>query len=61
MPLLGTLADVRDVFIIVYGALGIIFFLVGLGVSLIKGGQVRRIRRRLMKFHFMMRHRFGRT
>jgi hypothetical protein len=42
-------------------AWGIIFFVVGLGVSLIKGGQIRRIRRRLMRFHFLMRRRFGRT
>jgi hypothetical protein len=42
-------------------AWGIIFFVVGLGVSLINGGQIRRIRRRLMRFHFMMRRRFGKT
>jgi hypothetical protein len=38
-----------------------LFFLVGFGVSLIKGGQLRRMRRRLMRFHFTMRRRFGRT
>ena len=40
---------------------GVVFFVVGFGVSLIKGGQIRRIRRRLIRFHFMMRRRFGRT
>ncbi len=30
MPLLATLGDIRDVFIIIYGALGIIFFFVGI-------------------------------
>jgi hypothetical protein len=40
---------------------GVVFFLVGFVVSLMKGGQLRRIRRRLIRFHFMMRSRFGRT
>jgi hypothetical protein len=35
MPLLGTLADVRDVFIIIYGTLGIIFFVVGIVAAII--------------------------
>jgi hypothetical protein len=40
---------------------GVFFFIVGLAVSLVKGGQIRRARRRLMRFHFLMRSRFGKT
>jgi hypothetical protein len=40
---------------------GVFFFLVGFGVSLIKGGQIRRVRRRLMRIHSMMRSRWGKT
>jgi hypothetical protein len=41
MPLLGTLADVRDVFIIIYGVLGILFFIVGIGAALIVAMSVK--------------------
>jgi hypothetical protein len=34
MPLLVSIADVRDVFIIVYGLLGIIFFVVAIAATL---------------------------
>jgi hypothetical protein len=41
MPLLGTLADVRDVFIIIYGTLGIIFFVVGIVAAIIVAMSVK--------------------
>jgi hypothetical protein len=34
MPLLVSLADIRDVFIIIYGLLGIIFFIVAIAVTI---------------------------
>ncbi len=34
MPLLVSLADIRDVFIIVYGAIGILFFVVAVAATL---------------------------
>jgi hypothetical protein len=37
MPFLGTLADVRDVFIILYGIVGIVFFIAGIVVAIIIG------------------------
>lgn len=37
MPLLLSLADVRDIFIIIYGTLGIIFFAIGIVVAVIVG------------------------
>ncbi|MGE0687521.1 MAG: hypothetical protein AB7P33_12295 [Dehalococcoidia bacterium] len=41
MPILGTLADIRDIFIIIYGTLGIIFFVVGIVVAVIIGMSVK--------------------
>ncbi len=41
MPLLATLADIRDVFIIVYGVIGIVFFFVAVIVTLVLGLTVR--------------------
>jgi hypothetical protein len=41
MPPLLSLADVRDVFIIIYGILGIIFFVAGIIVAIIIGMTVK--------------------
>lgn len=41
MPVLVSLADIRDVFIIIYGLLGIIFFLVATVVAVIVGMTVK--------------------
>ncbi len=41
MPFLVSLADVRDVFIIIYGALGIIFFLAAIIVTVVVGMTVK--------------------
>lgn len=41
MPILITLADVRDIFVIIYGVLGIIFFIVASVAMLIIGLSVR--------------------
>ena len=41
MPFLGTLADVRDVFIILYGIIGILFFIAGIVVAIIVGMTVK--------------------
>jgi hypothetical protein len=41
MPVLVSLADVRDVFIIIYGTLGIIFFIVATVVAVIIGMTVK--------------------
>src|SRR5687768_6680731 len=45
MPLLVALADVRDVFIIIYGVLGIIFFFIASIVTLVIGLTVRALLR----------------
>ena len=37
MPVLVSLADIRDVFIIIYGTLGIIFFIVATAAAVIVG------------------------
>ena len=41
MPVLVSLADIRDVFIIIYGTLGIIFFIVATVVAVIIGMTVK--------------------
>lgn len=41
MPVLVSLADIRDVFIIIYGTLGIIFFLVATAAAVIVGMTVK--------------------
>jgi hypothetical protein len=41
MPLLATIGDIRDVFIIIYGVLGIIFFFVGIIVLVALGLSIR--------------------
>jgi hypothetical protein len=41
MPPLLSLADIRDIFIIIYGTLGIIFFVVGIVVAVIVGMTVK--------------------
>ena len=41
MPILVSLADIRDVIIIIYGVLGIIFFVIGIVVLVIVGMTVK--------------------
>ena len=41
MPILASLADIRDVFIIVYGVIGIVFFFIAAIVTLVLGLTVR--------------------
>ena len=43
MPLLSTLGDIRDVFIIIYGIMGIIFFVVASIVIFMVGSLVRKL------------------
>jgi len=41
MPVLVSLADIRDVFIIIYGTLGIIFFIVATAAAIVIGMTAR--------------------
>jgi hypothetical protein len=45
MPILVSLADIRDVFIIIYGVLGIIFFFIASIVTLVVGLTIRALLR----------------
>ena len=47
MPILASLADIRDVFIIIYGVIGIVFFVIASAVTLVVGLTARSLLRNL--------------